>query len=211
MKRNAITGLVAGLVLLACATTPKTPETYYKCYDQSRWSDSDHEYVVTITRFVDHDGTMTFDSSGLGVDYKVTEDNINIFLDRAKAESFYVEKSLAADLRYKTRGLPAGSHIDIEFPNGVVFRSGPSLERLGYSPNLVANWNAFKTEMDNYDSAQLVTRNPEEEVVNQRAFSLEPLKAAVDKYLEMDEEMNARMLTFAESCTLETVHVVSLT
>ena len=91
----------------------------------------------------------------------------------------------------------------------MVFRSGPSLERFGYSPNLTANWLAFKIEMDKYDNAQLITRNPEEKVVDQRAFSLVPLRAAVDKYLQMDKDMNQRMLTFVTSCTLETVIVTS--
>ena len=215
MKRNVIIGLV-GLMLSACTatasqpeTTPHEPETYYSCYDQSRWSDAGHEYVTTITRFVDHDGTLTFDSSGIHVDYKSTGDKFNIHLDRLKVESPYADKSLTADLRYTTRGLPADSHIDIEFPSGVVFRSGPSLERFGYSPNLTTNWRAFKIEMDKYESAQLITRNPEEKVVDQRAFSLVPLRAAVDKYLQMDKDMNQRMLTFATSCTLETVIVTS--
>lgn len=217
LKRNVITGLV-GLILSACTTTPylpetthDDPETYYKCFNQNRWSDASHEYVATITRFLDHDGIMTFDSSGFYVDYKTTRASFNINLDRAKLESPYVDQSLTADLRYTTQGLPADSHIDIEFPNGVVFRSGPSLERFGYSPNLTANWLAFKIEMDKYDNAQLITRNPEEKVVDQRAFSLVPLRAAEDKYLQMDKDMNQRMLTFATNCTLETVEVVVLT
>jgi len=211
LKWNVITALVAWLMLSACTTTPYDPKTYYKCYDQSRWSDAGHEYVTTITRFVDHDGTMTFDSSGIHVDYKATGDKFNIHLDRLKVESPHADKSLTGDLRYTTRGLPADSHIDIEFPNGVVFRSGPSLERFGYSPNLTANWLAFEIEMDKYDSAQLITRNPGEEVVDQRSISLVPLRAAADKYLEMDKDMNRRRLTFATSCTLETVDIVILT
>jgi len=214
LKLNVIAGLV-GLMLSACTTpyqsktTPDDPETYYKCYDQSRWSDAGHEYVTTITRLVDHDGTMTFDSSGIHVDYKATGDRFNIHLDRLNVERAHADKSLTADLRYTTRELPPDSHIDIEFPNGVVFRSGPSLERFGYSPNLTANWLAFRIEMDKYDSAQLITRNPEEDVVDQRPFSLVPLRVAVDKYLEMDKDMNRQMRTFATSCTLETVIVTS--
>jgi len=208
VKRNIITGIVVGLILSACTSTPDAPETYYKCYDQNRWSDSSHEYVATITRLVDHDGIVNYDESFFYVDYKTTGDSFNIYLDRAKVESSYADKSLTADLRYTTQGLPADSHIDIQFPNGVVFRSGSSLERYGYSPNLMANWPAFKTEMDKYDSAQLITRNPEEEVVDQRAFSLVPLRTAADKYLEMNKDMNRRMLTFATSCTLETIDVI---
>ena len=136
-------------MLSACTTTPDNPttpddpETYYKCYDQRRWSDAGHEYVSTITRFVDHDGTMTFDSSGFHVNYKTSGDSLNIYVDRAKPESTNADNSLTADLRYSTRGIPADSHIDIEFPNGVVFRSGPSLERYGYSPNLGGQLECF--------------------------------------------------------------------
>lgn len=210
MKWYVIIGFVAGVMLSACTTTPYTPETYYQCYDQSRWEDSSHKYIATITRFVDHDGTMTFDASGLHVEYKTTGDKLNVQLDQLKVNSSHTDQSLTADLRYTTRGLPADSHIDIEFPNGVVFRSGPSLDHSGYSPNLTANWPAFKTEMVKYDGAQLITRNPEEEVVDQRAFSLVPLRAGSDKYLEMNRDMNRRMQTFATSCRLETVDVVIL-
>ena len=76
---------------------------------------------------------------------------------------------------------------------------------------LVANWNAFRIEMDKYASTQIITRNPEEEIVDQRSFSLVPLKAAANKYLEMDKDMNRRILTFATSCTIETVYIAILT
>ena len=154
---------------------------------------------------------MTYDNSAFHVHYKTTGDRLNVYLDRAKLESSNPDISLTADLRYTTQGLPADSHIDVEFPNGVVFRSGPSLERFGYSPNLTANWLTFKVEMDKYDSAQIITRNPEEKVVDQRDFSLVALRAAVDKYLQMDKDMSQQMLTFATNCTLETVDVVVLT
>lgn len=211
MKRNVITWLVVWLMISACTTTPDDPETYYQCYDQSRWSDAGHDYIVTITRFVDHDGNITFDNSGLHVVYNTNGDSFSVFPHRLKVESSHADMSLTADLKYTTTGLPADSHIDIEFPNGVKFRSGPSLERYGYSPNFTANWPAFKIEMDKYDNAQLITRNPKEEVVDQRAFFLVPLRAAEEKYLEMDKDMNRRIKTFATDCTLETVDVVILT
>lgn len=208
MKQQVITRLVLGLILTACTTTPYVPETYYRCYDQNRWSDAGHEYVITITRFVDPDGSITFDSSGLHIVYKINGDKFNISPGRLKTESSYANHSLTADLRYMTKGLPAKSHIDIEFPNGVAFRSGPSLEKYGYSPNFTANWMVFKTEMNRYNSAQLITRNPKEEIVDQRDLSLVPLKIATNKYQKMDKEMDRRLLTFATSCTLQTVDVI---
>lgn len=195
MKRQVITRIVLGLILSSCTTTPYVPDTYYRCYDQNRWSDAGHDYVVTITRFVDPDGTQTFDDSGLQVVYKIKGDKFNIFPSRLNAESSNANHSLAADLRYMTKDLPAKSHIDIEFPNGAVFRSGPSLKKYGYSPNFTANWKTFQTEMNKYDSAQLITRNPKEEIVDQRNLSLVPLKIATNKFKEMDKEMDRRILT----------------